>query len=243
MDSHYILACTNIFFLHLLLQEFFLRLTPLHYFFPLSVLTIPYPCPGMVPEYYLRRECPYTGTVLKFLYRQTNMLHSQWCPCPSAEPGRGLTLLWNKQHSNGRFHSYLVSINKCHFRDLFVLRKPFLPLGHSIYSCNNWKCISCAKSCQCKAFQSTSKLTAAFLPNYNNSIEMNEIVNWWNVTFQTDFCKYSGPSRNTFTGLKHSLHGLLYSQHGISNICSVSPVNIRLFKVCRWRREPLEHWI
>ena len=35
--------------------------------------------------------------------------------------------------------------------------------------------------------QSMSKLTAAFLPNYNNSIEMNEIVYWWNVTFQTDF--------------------------------------------------------
>ena len=26
------------------------------------------PCPGMVPEYYLWRECPHPGTMLKFLY-------------------------------------------------------------------------------------------------------------------------------------------------------------------------------
>ena len=38
---------------------------------------------------------------------------------------------------------------------------------------------------------------------------------------------------NTFTGLKHSLHRLLYSLHGISNICSISRINIRLFKGCR----------
>ena len=43
MDSHCILASSmNIFSFHLLLQEIFLWLIPLHYFFPLStVLTIP----------------------------------------------------------------------------------------------------------------------------------------------------------------------------------------------------------
>ena len=40
MDSHCILACMNIFSVCLLLQDFFSRLTPLHDFFPLSVLTI-----------------------------------------------------------------------------------------------------------------------------------------------------------------------------------------------------------
>ena len=43
------------------------------------------PCPGKVPQYYLRRECPYPGTVL--CAGTTKMLHSHWCPCPSAEPG------------------------------------------------------------------------------------------------------------------------------------------------------------
>ena len=69
---------------------------------------------------------------------------------------------------------------------------------------------------------------------------MNEIVNWWNATFQTHFCKYSDPSRNTFTGSNILFMGSCTPGTELA-ICSVSLVNIRLFKGCRQCSEPLEH--
>ena len=53
------------------------------------------PCPGTVPEYYLRRDCLYPGTVLKFWAPLKYYVHigaRVQAPNPRTKSERGLSL-------------------------------------------------------------------------------------------------------------------------------------------------------
>ena len=45
-----------------------------------------------VPEYYLRRECPYPVLCSSFCTGTTKMLRSHWCPCPTQKPSLDVAL-------------------------------------------------------------------------------------------------------------------------------------------------------